>query len=244
MFSKWSKGQIAKCVRHQCSSFQMVLVRDGLADCPAMSFVFVCWHKDQKYKSVELGDQLGMAGPLCKVGRARFTESARQILWHWNTGLVGISHWEILTHSSNWIDGKYLIGGKYSDTLGTGLAELLQSDPYPESPGTHLMLAPDFFQHFCHRNEKKCDVFWMEFSSKVTLMTDNLLGIFLDRPTLSWFMHEHVFLSSWDVVWSPSCYDLGICTEELSEPNVKATPAAHFLKLKISNTVALKFQQF
>ena len=34
------------------------------ADCPAMSFVFVCWHssvitnKYQKYKSVELGDQL------------------------------------------------------------------------------------------------------------------------------------------------------------------------------------------
>ena len=31
---------------------------ESLADCPAMSFVFVCWHKYQKYKSVELGDQL------------------------------------------------------------------------------------------------------------------------------------------------------------------------------------------
>ena len=33
----------------------------GRAGCPAMSFVFVCWHttnKYQKYKSVELGDQL------------------------------------------------------------------------------------------------------------------------------------------------------------------------------------------
>ena len=33
-----------------------------VADCPAMSFVFVCWHitknKYQKYKSVQLGDQL------------------------------------------------------------------------------------------------------------------------------------------------------------------------------------------
>ena len=34
---------------------RMILAWSQLADCPAMSFVFVCW---QKYKSVELGDQL------------------------------------------------------------------------------------------------------------------------------------------------------------------------------------------
>ena len=32
------------------------------ADCPAMSFVFVYWQKYQKYKSVELGDQLEVEG--------------------------------------------------------------------------------------------------------------------------------------------------------------------------------------
>ena len=29
-----------------------------LADCPAISFVFVCWHRNPKCKSVQLGDQL------------------------------------------------------------------------------------------------------------------------------------------------------------------------------------------
>ena len=36
---------------------EMIQNLRGVADCPAMSFVFVCWHC-QKYKSVELGDQL------------------------------------------------------------------------------------------------------------------------------------------------------------------------------------------
>ena len=39
------------------------LFKAGLANYPAMSFVFVSRHKYQKYKSVEFGDQLGWPGP-------------------------------------------------------------------------------------------------------------------------------------------------------------------------------------
>ena len=30
---------------------------------------------------------------------------------------------------------------------------LVQSDPYSDSRGTHLMLAPDFFSSFCHHKK-------------------------------------------------------------------------------------------
>ena len=93
-----------------------------------------------------------------------------------------------------------------SDTLPTGLwRRLLQSDPYSESPGTHLMLTPDFFQHFCHHNEKKCDVFWPKFSCRVILM--------IDKPEHIFGARFGIFLPRWCVVWCPSCCDLGICTE-------------------------------
>ena len=131
-----------------------------------MSFVFVCWHKYQKYKSVELGDQLGGEGSLSIMIKQLMwgegiklqcikLEGGQGTLWNHDVAITSRSRLAVRFLFSWGTNDKWTEGGLCSSSL-SACCSISGYSPPPSSPSP-LVPSQERVFVFCYENS---DLVW------------------------------------------------------------------------------------